>query len=77
MSPPRTQLTVAEAAEQLRGILSKRAIQVRVKTGEIPATKLPGATSPYLIDQMVIETLIAQAKAKANALALRRTQRAA
>jgi hypothetical protein len=77
MSPPRTQLTVAEAAVQLRGILSKRTIQFRVKTGEIPATKLPGVTAPYLIDQVVVETLIAQAKAKADALALRQTQRAA
>lgn len=77
MPPPRTQLTVAEAAEQLRGIMSKRMIQNRVKTGEIPATKLPGITSPYLIDQAVVETLIAQAKAKADAEARRRAQRAA
>jgi hypothetical protein len=74
MPPPRTQLTVAEAAERLDGILSKRAIIRGINSGAIPATKLPGLTGAFLIEEAVITDLLEQATL-ATADAVRREAR--
>lgn len=48
-----THLTVAETAAQVG--VSVRVIHLRIRAGLLPAIKLPGATSPYLIDAAVVE----------------------
>jgi excisionase family DNA binding protein len=74
MPPPRTQLTVTETAAALG--VTRRVVHNRIQSGAIPATKLPGATGPYLIDPAVVETLLAIAAAKAATRAERLRKRA-
>jgi hypothetical protein len=57
-APERTHLTVAETAERLG--VTVRVIHLRIKAGLLPATKLPGVTSPYLIDSAVVDYMAIQ-----------------
>jgi hypothetical protein len=77
-APERTHLTVAETAARLG--VSVRVIHLRIKAGLLPATKLPGVTSPYLIDSAVVEYMAIQEadrRARREEHARRRAARAA
>lgn len=56
MPATRSQLTIAEAAKILE--MNKRTLWRHVRSGKVPATKLPAATGAYLIDRRIIEKMI-------------------
>lgn len=71
----RTQMTVAEAAAVIG--ITKQMVQRRIRNGLMPAIKLPGITSPYLIDPGVVELALIQEQAKRKRRADREARRAA
>lgn len=75
MPPPMNLMTVTEAAEHLG--LTRRVIQRRIKTGKIPAVKLPGTTGSYLIDPAIIEYMAIEQVARRTRRATREARAAA
>ena len=55
--PTVTYLSVSQASR--RHDIPKRTLQAAIARGDLPAAKLPGATTPYLIDPDDLHTWLA------------------